>query len=141
MAEEITTYVIDACGLIAYLRGEEGSEKIKALLKGRHNRFFMHSVNIGEVYYDTLRTSGQEKARELFRDLTRLPINIIWTLDISFIEIVGKYKTSFKVSYADSFVLALAERESATVISTDHHEFDIIDKAGEIPFYWLRAKE
>jgi len=51
-------------------------------------------------------------------------------LKASFIEILGKYKTSFKISYADSFVLALAEQENATVISTDHHEL-----------MWLKAQE
>lgn len=34
---------------------------------------------------------------------------------------------------ADSFVLALAEREGGTVISTDHHEFDAIENAGVLP--------
>ena len=33
MAVQMTIYVIDACGLIAYLRGEEGGEKLRSLLK------------------------------------------------------------------------------------------------------------
>jgi predicted nucleic acid-binding protein len=140
VADEVTTYVIDACALIAYLRKEEGSDKLRVLFKDSNNRFFIHSVNVGEVYYDSLRISGKEKARELFGDIARLPINIIWTLDIPFIELVGKYKTSFSISYADSFVLALAEREGGTVISTDHHEFDAIEKTRVLAFYWLREK-
>jgi len=50
----------------------------------------------------------------------------------------GKYKTSYRISYADAFVLALAEQEKAIVISTDHHEFDPVEKTGEIRFFWLR---
>ncbi|MEK6725209.1 MAG: type II toxin-antitoxin system VapC family toxin [Deltaproteobacteria bacterium] len=113
MAQKVTTYVIDACALIAYLREEKGSDKLCKLLKDRKNNFYMHSINIGEVYYDSLRISGEEKAHELFDDIAKLPINVIWTLDISFIHLVGKYKTSYKIAYADSFVLALAEREGA----------------------------
>lgn len=141
MADEVTTYVIDACALIAYLRKEEGGDKFRVLLKDSNNRFFIHSVNLGEVYYDSLRISGKEKARELFGDIARLPISIIWTLDVPFIELVGKYKTSFSISYADSFVLALAEREAGTVISTDHHEFDAIENTRVLTFYWLRKKQ
>ena len=98
----------------------------------------MHAVNVGEVYYNTLHVCGQKKAGEIFDDLNLLPINLIWTLNESFIKLVGKYKTSFKVSYADSFVLALAEQENAIVISTDHHEFDAVESTEILPFCWLR---
>lgn len=138
MADEIETYILDACALIAYLREEEGNDKLRVLLRESKNRFLIHAVNLGEVYYNSLRVSGEEKAKTLFEDIKRLPINVIWTLDIPFIELAGKYKTSFKMSYADSFVLALAEREKGTVISTDHHEFDSVENAGSLSFYWLR---
>ena len=138
MGEEVNLYIVDACALIAYFRKEKGSSKFCKLLKDSNNNFLMHSVNVGEVYYDSLRISGREKAHELFYDIKKLPINIIWTLNPSFIELVGKYKTSFNISYADSFVLALAEQEKGIVISTDHHEFDIVESAGGIHFYWLR---
>ncbi|TGO03416.1 hypothetical protein PN36_06595 [Candidatus Thiomargarita nelsonii] len=60
-------------------------------------------------------------------------------MDAPFIELIGKYKTSYRISYADCFVLALAERENAIVISTVHHEFDVIDETGKLFFYWLRS--
>jgi len=138
MAENIIGYVIDACALICYFRNEQGSDKFRKLLKKQENRFFIHAVNAGEVYYDMLRVSGKDKASELFEDISELPITVIWGLDISLIELSGKYKTSYRISYADSFVLALAERENAIVISTDHHEFDIVEKTGILSFYWLR---
>ncbi|MGD2089194.1 MAG: type II toxin-antitoxin system VapC family toxin [Candidatus Aminicenantes bacterium] len=140
MEEQInTTYVIDACAFIAYLRNEEGGDKFSTLLKDQDNRFFMHSINLGEVYYDSLRVLENKAPGELFDDIAKLPIHIIWTLDIPFIKLVGKYKTSYRISYADSFVLALAERENAIVISTDH-EFDVIEEEGKLSFYWLREK-
>lgn len=139
MAEEkINKYVIDACALIAFLQNEKGGDKLRELFKAPENIFFMHSVNLTEVYYDAVYVSGKEKAQELFETVGKLPIIILWDLDISFIKLVGKYKTSYKISFADCFVLAFAEKEKATVISTDHHEFDIIESAEELSFYWLR---
>ena len=39
---------------------------------------------------------------------------------------------------ADSFALALAAQLDASLISTDHHEFDDVEKSGEVKFFWLR---
>jgi PIN domain nuclease of toxin-antitoxin system len=138
MAEKITKYVIDACALIAFLQNETGGDKLRELFKVPENEFFMHSINLTEVYYDAVYVSGEEKAQELFEKVAELPISILWDLEVSLIKLVGKYKTSYKISFADSFVLALAEKEKAIVISTDHHEFDVIESAGELSFYWLR---
>jgi len=138
MAKKITKYVVDACALIAFLQNETGGDKLRELFKVPENEFFMHSINLTEVYYDAVYVSGEEKAQELFEKITELPITILWDLDISLIKSVGKYKTSYKVSFADSFVLALAEQEKAIVLSTDHHEFDMIEKAEKLSFYWLR---
>ncbi|OQX22465.1 MAG: hypothetical protein BWK80_30375 [Desulfobacteraceae bacterium IS3] len=101
------------------------------------NEFFMHSVNLTEVYYDAVYVSGEEKAQELFEKIAELPIIILWDLNVSFIKLVGKYKTSYRISFADAFVQALAEKEKAIVVSTDHHEFDAIERAGELSIYWL----
>ena len=135
MAKKITKYVIDACALIAFLQDETGGDKLSKLFKVPENEFIMHSINLTEVYYDAVYVSGEEKAQELFETVAELPITILWNLDINFIKLVGKYKTSYKISFADSFVLALAEKETAIVISTDHHKFDPIEKAGELSFY------
>jgi predicted nucleic acid-binding protein len=138
MATEINKYVIDACALIAYFQDEQGSDKFRELLKNPNNQFIMHAANLGEVYYDTLRVSGKDKAQALFEKVALLPITIIWEMDIHLISLIGEYKTSYRVSYADCFALALAEKEGAIVISTDHHEFDVIDNVGKLSFYWLR---
>ena len=42
------------------------------------------------------------------------------------------------MSYADSYILATAEIENAQIVSTDHHEFDIVDKNTKLKFYWPR---
>lgn len=136
--QKVTNYVIDACALIAYLRGEEGGDKLRALLKEPGKKFFLHSVNLGEVYYDSLRFSNKEYADKLLEDVKKLPIHIVWNLDAEFIKLLGKYKTSFKTSYADTFVLSLAEREEATVITTDYHEFSVVESSCNLTFLWLR---
>jgi len=109
--ENIETYILDACALIAFLQKETGFEKALELLKNPQSVILMHAINFGEVYYDALKTSK---------------------------EAAGKFKINNRMSLADSYVLALAEINSALVVSTDHHEFDAVEKNTNIKFFWLR---
>jgi len=131
-------YVIDACALIAFLRDEPGADELERLLQTPGNRCLMHAVNLAEVYYDTLRTSGQNTADELFNDLKQLPIDIIRDLGTDMIKAVGHFKTRYRISFADSFVLALASLHQASVVSTDHHEFNAVEQQRTLDFHWLR---
>ena len=58
-------YIIDACALIAYLRDEDGAERFKELLYNKKKQLCMHAINLGEVYYDSLRISNIKKANEV----------------------------------------------------------------------------
>jgi len=54
------------------------------------------------------------------------------------IRLAARFKTAYQMSVADSFALALAANLNASLVSTDHHEFDSVEIAGEIRFFWLR---
>ena len=97
----------------------------------------MHSVNFGEVYYDALKAS-KDKANQLFEIIAELPIKILWNIDKELIKQAGNYKVNFKMSYADSFVLASAKINNAQVVSSDHHEFDAVEENSNLKFYWIR---
>jgi uncharacterized protein len=137
MVPELKRYVIDACGLIAYLRGEEGGSRLADDFKSGYE-FYLHAVTLGEIYYDSIRVGGVDCANALVEDVFKLPVEVIWNIDLSLIRLVGKFKTSFRISYADAFVLALASQKQASVITTDHHEFESVETAGPIKFHWLR---
>lgn len=64
-------YVLDACAMIAYLRGEEGGSEVDKLLVQPGARCVAHSVNLCEVYYDLIRQGGVRVAEEAIADLTR----------------------------------------------------------------------
>ncbi|HAN77561.1 MAG TPA: hypothetical protein DCQ31_07205 [Bacteroidales bacterium] len=133
----MTTYIFDACALIIFLQQEEGFEKAVEILQNPNNIVLMHAVTVGEVYYDALKKS--EKYAELvLSNMEELPIIVRWDIDKQLLEIIGKYKVKFKMSYADSYVLAMAEINNAMVVSTDHHEFDAVEKNTELQFFWLR---
>ena len=71
-------------------------------------------------------------------DLPRLPIEVLNMISIPMIQEIGYFKTKYKISFADSFVLAVAKLNNAKIVTSDHHEFDVIEKSGDVSFEWIR---
>ena len=47
-------------------------------------------------------------------------------------------KATYKVSLADSIALAEAVISNGLLMTSGHHEFDAIESAEDIKFYWIR---
>lgn len=134
-------YVLDSCALIAFFRKEVGAEIVTKIFERAAEKkctIYMHKGSIAEVYYDTLRFSCKEEAKKIFKVLANLPVSSTNILDNTFIKQIGYFKVNHKISFADSFVLALASTKKAIVISSDHHEFDNIEKTKILSFFWIR---
>ncbi len=101
-------------------------------------KIYIHKVIVAEVCYNALRIDADESINSFLALLRRLPLNEVDDLSDDFIERVGYFKAHHKISFADAFVLALAQTQNATIVSSDHHEFDTIGKAGILSFFWIR---
>ena len=132
------THVLDASALIVFLREETGDERFVELLKQDESYFAMHIVNIGELYYVFWRSDGENKAEETWSKTTEMPIRIVNSLNESFVKRVGRWKVTQRISYADAFALATAEEHGVSLVTTNHREFDPIERAGLLKFYWLK---
>lgn len=133
-----TPFILDACSLIAFLNAERGGERVKILFEDTGNRIYVHMVNLCEVYYGFYKMDGEEQADAVLENLNILPIEYRDDLSIDFLKIVGKYKANYRISLANVFVLGLAEEAKGRVVTTDHKEFDPVEKEGVIRFHWLR---
>jgi predicted nucleic acid-binding protein len=132
------THCLDACAVIAYLRQEPGAEVLKALIELPTTFLAMHVCNLGEVYYDFFREDGLTAAQTAWTHTLALPLELRREADDAFIQRVGIMKVEERVSFADAFALALAERLSIPLVTTDHHEFDAVERKGHFRFLWLR---
>jgi PIN domain nuclease of toxin-antitoxin system len=122
-------YVLDACSLIAYLRKENGGEIVRDLLLESKNQCSIHALNLCEVYYDFERFAGRNVADEVIEIVSELGIDIIEDMDESLWKLAGHIKATIKrISLADTFAIALSLRLKASLVTTDHKEFDRIDK-------------
>ena len=98
----------------------------------------MAIINLYEVYYDSLRTVGEKIASDLLDDIHELPIEVERYSSDQLLKEAAQFKVNEKISLADSFALGLAKVRDGKLVSTDHHEFDVIEQKGLAKFYWLR---
>ncbi|MDR3365045.1 MAG: type II toxin-antitoxin system VapC family toxin [Clostridiales Family XIII bacterium] len=134
-------YVLDACAVLAQLAGEEGADVVTGLIAKAEidgYRVLMHKANLCEVYYDLARSRNEAAADEFLNTFSGLPITIVDSISDALLKKISEYKVSYRISFADSFALATAFLHDAVVVTSDHHEFDIIEQAGKLQFYWIR---
>ena len=134
-------YVLDACALITVLSDEVGADKVvdvyEQVILG-NAELVMHVVNLLEVYYDDYRCHGKEAADNMLASVKALSIKIIKDTDESLFLEAGRMKALYRVSLADAFALAQAKVIGGILLTSDHHEFDIIEKKEPIDFMWIR---
>jgi len=134
-------YILDACALIAYFNDEDGAENISQLFEEANLGqidLIISVVNLCEVFYDRLKAKDAEIALDFFEDIKLLPVSICRNIGDDLIAEASKFKVEWKVSLADAFALGLARLMGGKLVSTDHHEFDVIAESGLVKFYWLR---
>lgn len=137
----MTTYVFDACALIAFLADEEGAECVDELLNQASENectILMHKINLLEVYYGIYREEPLDKANEVIHFVQQLPIHIISELSNNVFEIAGKIKATYRVSLADSIFVAQGMEKQGLLVTSDHHEFDLLEQKENIKFMWVR---
>lgn len=134
-------FILDACALIALFDDERGADKVEDIIqKAKRNEciVYMNKLNLLEIYYGVYRDDGKIKAEDTLIRALNLPLKVIDKLDDNVFREAGRFKAKYKISLADSIALAEAKVRDAILVTADHHEFDVIDKNGEVMFYWIR---
>ncbi len=83
MTASTTKVVVDAHALLRFLQDEEGAEIVEQHLKKvriGEVTLYMSEINLGEVYYMTVRRLGVEPARVKLDEVRQLPLEFVPTL-------------------------------------------------------------
>jgi ribonuclease VapC len=128
--------LFDSHAILRWTQKEKGYQKVKSILMACRDRSvagYMNQINLGEVYYKTIRSVGPARAKEFLENFFRLPIQIILP-DSALIWEASEIKAAYPISYADCFAAATALRFEASVLTGDP-EFKKI--ASLVPVEWL----
>lgn len=131
--------VLDACAVIAFFRGELGAEVVEQYLLDAEYSCSIHAVNLCEVYYDFLKGDGVQEAERITQELVDAGVNIHSDLDDAFWRAIASYKASIRrISLADCFALALANKLKGTVLTSDRKEFEPVMILNICPITFIR---
>jgi len=135
------TYVLDACAMITVLSKEHGADKVVELYKKAASgeiTLVMNKLNLLEVYYDLYRAYGKERADGFLAVIKQSPIVVNHEISDEIFTEAGRLKASYRISLADSVALAQAIVSGGALLTSDHHEFDVIETKENIVFVWIR---
>ena len=113
--------LFDAHAILTWTQKERGYQKVKSLLTACREQSalgYMNQVNVGEVYYKTIRAIGLEEAQKFLENFLRLPLSLILP-DSELIWKASEIKAEYAMSYADCFAVATAIRYEATILTGD----------------------
>jgi len=113
--------VFDSHAILKWTQMESGYKKVKSLLKSCQDGTsagFINQINLGEVYYKSIRAVGIERARQFLDNFERLPLTIL-VPDRGLIWKASEIKAEFSISYADCFAVATAMGLDAKIVTGD----------------------
>jgi predicted nucleic acid-binding protein len=114
-------YVLDSFALLAYFLDEPGATRYEELLEqvvAGAATFALSVVNMGEVMYTIATRRSMAAAALGMAKITQWPIEIV-EIDTELGLEAARVKATTRMGYLDSFVVALAQRRNAIVVTGD----------------------
>jgi len=131
-------HVLDASAIVAFLRREPGAEIVKECLVVDPPRCMVHAINLCEVFYAFLKRSDEDAAALAVETVRSIGVIVREDMDEAFWQQAGRYKTRFRIPLADAFVLSLADRFGAEVVTSDRGDFEPIAESGACRVTFIR---
>jgi predicted nucleic acid-binding protein len=132
--------VLDSWAMLAWLQNEKpANEYIRNLIKLANNGdlgLFINIINLGEVYYNLMRTRGENAANLFWADFGNSSINLVG-VNKSITLTAAKLKGNHRISYADAFAVATAIIYDCPLLTGDP-EFRSVESL--IKIEWLERQ-
>lgn len=121
-------YLFDGHALLAFFQNEKGAKVVyKVLQDSRKQQLdrLICVINLGEIIDVTKRHFGDEKKIEILGRIYQLAFKILPVPD-PLVYQAAEIKANYPISYGDSFVVACAIANEATVV-TGNPEFKHVE--------------
>lgn len=131
-------FVLDTSALLTMKEDEPGAAAVEGILRqhGKKGAVFISFISVMELAYILEQERGEASAREGVLQLKQLPIEVVES-DEPLGLAAARIKASHKLSVADAWIAATAERLGATLVHKDP-EFEAL--AGSIRLQALPPK-
>ena len=128
--------VLDTWSIVAYFEDEPSAGHVADLIADAQESggsLAMSVVNAGELWYLMARRSSEADADRAVAEIQQLGIRLV-EIDWDLARLAARFKSEHRMSYADCFAAALAQRSKAKLVTGDT-EFKQVE--GDISIVWL----
>jgi predicted nucleic acid-binding protein len=132
---------LDACALIALLAGEAGADNVKKIIQDAIDgnvTVKINQINLLEVYYKVCNVYDQKEANKAMEKIKQFPIEIIVGLKDEVFNEAGRIKSKHKIPLGDSIAVAQCIIDGGILVTSDHNDFEKIEKTEKIKINWFR---
>lgn len=131
-------YILDTSAIFTFLKAEAGVKIVEELLEKAEKHeieIYISFVTITEVFYILYQSNGKRKARKIVQMLKTMPVQIIGRDDILDLK-TGEIKATYKVSFADAWIIATAIIKDAVLVHKDPEmeSVETIIKSLKLPY-------
>lgn len=120
--------VLDSWAILAVLNDEPAAARVERVIED--GDALMSWVNLGEVYYQTIRRRDEPRARVAVEAIRRRMQ--VEEADPDLVLAAARVKAQGGVSYADAFCIATAQRHGAALYTGDPEITSLTDPGVEI---------
>ena len=124
MPKNAELFVLDTSAVLCLLENEPGAEDVELILRkhGKKEAVFLSFMSVMEFAYIVEQEQGEAEARRGILQLKQLPLQVVES-DEPLGLAAARIKAAHRLSVADAWVAATAERLGATLVHKDP-EFD-----------------
>jgi len=138
----MTNYVLDACALVALLKGENGAKEVDNLFQKVEEgeaALCINIVNLLEVYYGFIGDIGFTETTDMMNCIDNSPLAVINTISRKvYLEAARLKGTYHRLSLADAVGVATSIERDGVFVTSDHHELELVEKKENLKFLWFR---
>ena len=130
-----STKVVDSWAMVAWIQNEPAAPAFRSFLEEAYSgkiTLLMSWLNVAETFYTLAKRNSPEVAEAFLIRLPSLPIRIMLP-DEDGIMMAARIKARHPVAFGDSFAIALAEVEQASIITGDNE----IRQCAVVPVDWI----
>jgi uncharacterized protein with PIN domain len=131
-----STKVVDSWAMVAWVRDEPAALTFENFLQDADSgniQLLMSWLNVAETFYILAKRTSQEVADQFMSRLPSLPIRVVLP-DEKGIMRAARIKAAHPVAFGDSFAIALAQAEQASIITGGYE----IRQCAVVPVDWIR---
>lgn len=113
-------FVLDTSALLALKENEPGASEVEAILRqhGKEGAVFISFMSVMELAYILEQEQGEAAAREGVLQLKQLPLEVVES-DEPLGLAAARIKAAHKLSVADAWIAATADRLGAALVHKD----------------------